>query len=77
MAPRHSWRVESVKTDQTVNTPSNDTVVGVYVYYVTGEGNHGAVFLANDKFNHANVTAAIREDAKKLDEIGALSEGMG
>lgn len=77
MAPRHSWSVESVATDQTINTPSNQTVVGAYVYFVTGEGNHGAVFLSNDKFNHANVTAAVRAEAKKLDEIAALSEGMG
>lgn len=76
MAPRLSWRVESVATDQTINTPSNQTVVGVYVYFVTGEGNHGAVFLSNDKFTHENVTAAVHAEAQKLDQIGRLSHGM-
>lgn len=77
MARGLSWEVESVKTDQTINTPSNDTVVGAYVYFVTGEGNHGAVFLSNDKFNSANVTAAIHREAKKLDDISNLSHNMG
>lgn len=77
MAPRHSWQIESVATDQTINTPSNQTVVGVYVYFVTGNGNHGAVFLSNDKFTHENVKTAVRAEAIKLDEIAALSENMG
>jgi len=77
MALRHSWEIESVATDQTINTPSNQTVVGVYVYFVTGEGNHGAVFLSNDKFTHENVKTEVRNEAKKLDEISNLSEGKG
>jgi len=47
------------------------------VYFVTGEGNHGAVFLSNDKFTHENVKTAVRNEAKKLDEISNLSEGKG
>lgn len=73
---RLSWQVERVVVDQTTNTPAGDTVVGNYVYYVTGDGNHGVVFVSNDKFNAKNVAEAIRPDAKRLDEVAALTENM-
>lgn len=75
MADRLSWAVERVVPDQTTNTPAGDTVVGSYVYYVTGDGNHGVVFISNDKFNKDHVTTAVRRDARRLDEIAALTEG--
>jgi hypothetical protein len=77
MADRHSWTVTGMATDQTVNTPANQTVVGVYVYFRTGDGNHGAVFVPNDKFTHENVRVTVQQEAKKIDLVGRLSEGMG
>jgi len=74
---RLSWQTERVVTDQVINTPAGDTVVGNYVYYVTGEGNHGVVFVSADKWNTKHVTERVRADAKQLDEIAALTEGMG
>jgi len=62
-------------TDQTVNTPANQTIVGSYVYFITGDGNHGTVFVSNDKFNEKNVAEAIRAEAKKIDLVGRLREG--
>ena len=77
MAPSAlSWQVERVVTDQTINTPAGDTVVGNYVYYVTGNGNHGVVFVQSGKFTSKHVADAIRADAKVLDDISSLSEGM-
>jgi len=73
---RLSWQTERVVTDQVINTPSGDTVVGNQVYYVTGEGNHGVVFIPIDKWNAKHVTETVRASAKLLDEIAALSEGM-
>jgi len=73
---RLSWQIERVVTDQVINTPAGDTVIGNYVYYVTGEGNHGVVFLPHDKWSAKHVTEKVRADAKVLDEIAALTEGM-
>lgn len=77
MAGRTSWQVERVIVDQTVNTPAGDTVVGNYVYFVTGQGNHGVVFISNDHFNPKHVAEQIRPAAQKLDEVAQLSEGIG
>lgn len=76
MPGKLSWQVERVLVDQTVNTPAGDTVVGSYVYYVTGQGNHGVVFVPNDKFSPKHVADAIRPHARVLDDIAALAEGM-
>lgn len=76
MADRLSWQVERVLVDQTTNTPAGDTVVGSLVYYVTGDGNHGVVFVPNDRFNAKNVADAIRPDARRLDEVAALAENV-
>lgn len=77
MAERLSWQVERVLVDQTTNTPAGDTVVGSYVYYVTGEGNHGVVFVPNDRFNEKHVAEVVRRDARRLDTVAALAEGHG
>lgn len=77
MAGRLSWQVERVVVDQTTNTSAGDTVVGSYVYYVTGAGNHGVVFVPNDKFTEEHVTEEIRRSARRLDAVAALAEGSG
>ena len=76
MASGHSWRVTNVLMDQTINTGANDTVVGNYVYFMTGDGWEGNVFIPANKWSHAAVADAIRPAAKQLDEVGKLSEGM-
>ncbi len=73
----HSWKVTNVITDQTVNTGANDTQVGNTVYFVTGDGNEGSVFIPANRWTHQNVKDAIRPEAIKLDEIAKLSENMG
>lgn len=76
MADRLSWQVERVLVDQTINTPAGDTIVVNYIYYVTGDGNHGVVYVPVDRFNEKNVADAIRPDAKRLDAIAALAENV-
>lgn len=76
MADRLSWQVERVVTDQTVNTPSGDTLVVNYVYYVTGDGNHGVVYIPTDKWNTKHVSEEIRRHARLLDEVAGLAEHM-
>lgn len=76
MADRLSWQVERVVTDQTVNTPSGDTLVVNYVYYVTGDGNHGVVYIPTDKWDTKRVAETIRPAARLLDEVASLAEGM-
>jgi hypothetical protein len=72
--PRLSWKVTSVATDQTVTDQSNNVVIGSYIYYFTGNGNRGVVFIDNDHLKPDNVQTAIRTDARNLDAIAALAE---
>lgn len=76
MADRLTWQVERVVTDQTINTAAGDTLVVNYVYFVTGDGNHGVVYCPTDKFSKKEVADLIRPNARKLDEIASLAEGM-
>lgn len=76
MADRLTWQVERVVTDQTVNTAAGDTLVVNYVYFKTGDGNHGVIQCPTDTFNKKHVADLIRPAARELDEIAALAEGM-
>lgn len=76
MADRLTWQVERVVTDQTVNTPAGDTLVVNYVYFVTGDGNHGVIQCPTDKFTTKEVADLIRHQARLLDDVAKLSEGI-
>lgn len=70
-----AWRITGQVTDQVVNTQAGATVTGTIVYYVTGEGNEGSVFVANQHYNVKNVRKAVHESAALLDEVGRLTHG--
>lgn len=72
---RLSWRVTSQVVDQTTIDAAGNVIVGSYIYYTTGEGNKGVVFVPNNKRTAKSVQAAIHADAMLLDEIGQLFEG--
>jgi hypothetical protein len=70
------WRVTAQVTDQIINTDAGQTVTGVQVYFVTGDGNSGSVFIANRHYGSAkHVRAVLHAAAQQLDSIGQLSAG--
>lgn len=71
----HSWQVTDIITNQTVPNGAGNVVVGSYVYFITGDGNQGSVFIQDTRFTEHNVQTAVREAARKLDRIGRLAEG--
>lgn len=72
-----SWQVTGQATDQVVNTQSGQTIVGVQVFFITGEGWEGSVFVPQTIYpNKEKVAHMIRETARNLDEIGNLSENL-
>lgn len=74
---RHSgWTVTAQVTDQIVNTNAGQTVVGAYVYFITGDGNEGSVFIPDTHYNAATVKAAVEAKAALLDEVGRLGVGI-
>lgn len=77
MAKGSGWTVTSQLSDQFENTGSGQTVVGVRIYFITGDGNEGSVFIPNNHYTTRNVKERIAAQAALLDEIGSLTEGMG
>jgi hypothetical protein len=69
------WRITDQVTDQVQNTRAGATVTGVMVYFITGEGNEGSVFVVNQHYNAKNVRRAVQAQADLLDEIGGLAHG--
>lgn len=67
------WIVTGQATGQVVNTQAGQSVVGTEVYFVTGDGNEGSVFVPDNKYTARNVKQAIHERAALLDEVGRLT----
>ena len=74
MAQGYSWNITSQVTDQTRNDSAGNTQVGSLVYYTTGDGNNGVVFIPNNLLKIKHVQETVRNDARLLDDIGRLTE---
>ena len=74
---KSSWAVTSQQTGQTINDDAGNTIVGTYVYFTTGQGNKGSVFIPDAKYTTKYVTEQVRAQANLIDEIGNLSENNG
>jgi hypothetical protein len=71
---RLTWAVTSVTVDQVKSDNAGHVIEGSYVYYLTGDGHDGVVFVPNSVFGDAaKVKAAIHESAHKLEAVYALS----
>jgi hypothetical protein len=71
------WRVTAQLTDQVENTNAGQTVIGVRVYFETGAGNEGSVFVPNSHYTAKRVRELVHSHANQIDEIGGLTEGLG
>lgn len=69
------WRVTSQLTDQVIITEAGKAVTGVQIFFITGDGNEGSVFVANNHYTTKVVRAAIHASAVQIDTIGVLSSG--
>lgn len=69
------WRVTGQVSDQVQVTQAGATVTGVIVYFITGEGNEGSVFIANQHYNVKNVEKAVHAQAQLIDQVGRLGHG--
>jgi hypothetical protein len=72
-----SWTVTSQQTGQTINDDAGNTVVGTYVFFTTGQGNKGSVFIPDAKYGTKYVAEQVRERANLIDAVGNLSENNG
>lgn len=77
MAGNSGWVVTGQATDQVINTQAGQSVVGVQIYFVTGDGNEGSVFIANHRYTPKRVREEIHKAADVLDEVGRLTSAHG
>lgn len=70
------WTVTSQASDQVKVNDAGQTIIGVQVYFITGEGNRASVFIPDDHYSAKTVQAAIAAKAKIVDEVGALAHGI-
>jgi hypothetical protein len=70
------WRVTSQVPDQFINTDAGKTETGTFIYFITGDGNSGVVFVANRHIgNIKTVKNILHAQAQLVDDIGALQSG--
>jgi len=70
------WQVVRQAPDQYDPNNLSNPVTGVIVYFVTGDGNEGSVFVPHTRYTAHNVQLAVAAQAKVVDDIGRLSHGM-
>lgn len=75
--PTHhsGWIVTAQLTDQVIVTAAGQAVTGVQIFFVTGKGNEGSVFIANNHYIPKVVKPAIHAQAALIDTIGELAAG--
>lgn len=73
--PMHhsGWTVTAQLTDQVIVTAAGQAVTGVQIFFITGDGNEGSVFIAQNHYNPKVVKPAIHAQAALIDTIGKLN----
>lgn len=70
------YQVTRQAPDQYDPNNLSNPVTGVIVYFVTGDGNEGSVFVPHTRYTPKNVAQMVAAQAKIADEVGAISHGM-
>ena len=69
-----TWKVTG-QNQVTEIAPGGSPTQGVRVYYATGTGQSGSVFVPLSKYTPDGVAAAVTEAAATMDVIGSLTSG--
>lgn len=66
------WKFQSQSATLGIG-PDGKATEGYQVYFVTGSGQQGSVFVVRSLYNPANVAAAIAAHAAELEGVAKLS----
>lgn len=69
-----SWKVTG-QNESTQVQQSGPPVPGVRVFFQTGQGHTGSVFVPQAQYTVTNVRALVNAAAAKMDAVGSLSSG--
>jgi len=67
-----TYTVTRQAPDQYDFSAPGDPVIGTVVYFVTGDGNQGSVFVPNSQYRVATVRTMVAAKAKLIDEVAAI-----
>jgi hypothetical protein len=67
-----TWVVTGDLPDQYSTSGSSTPVLGHVIFFQTGAGNNGSIFVSNAQYTPALVKPAIQAQANVVDEINAL-----
>lgn len=68
-----TWTVTRQAADQVSIESNGDPVTGVRIFFSTGLGNEGSVFITDAQYHNTNaVKQAIQAQATQMDAISAL-----
>jgi len=73
MATAGSYTITRQATDQYDFSNPGDPVLGTQVYFTTGDGNSGSVFVPQARYGITLVRELVAAAAKELDGIGRLA----
>ena len=69
-----SWKVTG-QTEYTQVAATGPPVQGVKIFYTTGAGHSGSVFLPYSQYNTQTAAAAVAAAAAQMDAVGQLTSG--
>lgn len=72
--PATTWAVTG-QVEQTQVAAGGNPVKGVVVYFTTGQGHSGSVFVPYAQYGTDYVKAAVSAAAQAMDSIGSLTSG--
>jgi hypothetical protein len=68
-----SYTVTSQAVDQYDFSAPGNPVLGTVVYFVTGNGHQGSVFVPQARYTINNVKTLVEGAAKSLDAVGSIT----
>lgn len=67
------FRITGQVSDQVQNTQAGQTVTGTQVYFITGDGNEGSVFVQAQHYSAATVRKMCEAQATLIDDVGRIN----
>lgn len=71
-----TWKVTG-QVESTQVQVTGPPVPGVKVFFQTGAGHAGSVFIPQGRYNTTSVRAAVNAAAAQMDAVGMLTGGAG
>lgn len=69
------WTVTAQLTDQVIITDAGRAVTGVQIFFITGDGNEGSIFVADNHYTVKTVKPMLDAKAALIDTIGSQASG--